>query len=64
MDFCEENNSKQQWDRIRPKPSEKSNLRGYFIKNRGSKLCLDITNIRENGTYFCDTSFAVRTKVF
>ena len=52
MDFCDDKNQNQLWDRVRPpRNNPNSKLGGYFLKNRGSELCLDVSTIRETGMY-------------
>ena len=53
IDFCDEKNENQLWDRIRPPRNEISNnkLSGYFLKNRGTKLCLDVSSINKKGNH-------------
>jgi len=49
MHFCDEKNQNQLWDRVRPPRNPNSTLGGYFLKNRGTKLCLDVSTIKETG---------------
>ena len=43
IDLCRINESSQAWDRIRPPKKEGSDITGYFLKNRKTKLCMDIS---------------------
>ena len=55
MDFCDEKNQNQLWDRVRPPRNPNSKLSGYFLKNRGTELCLDVSTIRETGMYLLNS---------
>ena len=40
---CSSDDSTQVWTRVRPTAKKDSNLSGYFLKNKATGLCLDIS---------------------